>query len=67
MAETVQRPRRHRIAVPALLVVGTLVAFLATFSVWVNRQALNTDKARQPLIAEPFPAASTAEGPPSPG
>lgn len=29
--------------VPALLVLGTLVAFLATFSVWVNRQALNTD------------------------
>jgi hypothetical protein len=27
----------------ALLVVGTLVAFLAIFSIWVNRQALNTD------------------------
>jgi hypothetical protein len=35
--------RRHRVLIPALLVVGTLVAFLATFSVWVNRQALNTD------------------------
>jgi hypothetical protein len=35
--------RPHRIAVPTLLVVGTLVAFLAIFSVWVNRQALNTD------------------------
>jgi Short C-terminal domain len=29
--------------VPTLLVIGTLVAFLAIFSVWVNRQALNTD------------------------
>jgi hypothetical protein len=35
--------RRHRVLVAALLVLGTLVAFLATFSVWVNRQALNTD------------------------
>jgi hypothetical protein len=26
-----------------LLVIGTLVAFLAVFSIWVNRQALNTD------------------------
>ena len=44
MAEALQRPhRRHRIAVPALLVLGTLVAFLAIFSVWVNRQALDTD------------------------
>src|SRR4051812_13468158 len=44
MAEAPQRPRRrHRIAVPALLVAGTLVAFLAIFSVWVNRQALDTD------------------------
>ncbi|MGN6664707.1 MAG: hypothetical protein ACTHK6_10970 [Solirubrobacterales bacterium] len=44
MAKTPDRPqRRHRVLVPALLVAGTLVAFLATFSVWVNRQALNTD------------------------
>jgi uncharacterized membrane protein len=35
--------RRHRVSVPALLAVGTLVAFLTAFSVWVNRQALNTD------------------------
>ncbi|MGN6556597.1 MAG: hypothetical protein ACTHLH_01125 [Solirubrobacterales bacterium] len=34
---------RHRVLVAVLLVLGTLVAFLATFSVWVNRQALNTD------------------------
>lgn len=33
----------HRRIVAALLVVGTLVTFLAIFSVWVNRQALNTD------------------------
>ena len=44
MAEVPDRPQRpHRVAVAVLLVVGTLVAFLATFSVWVNRQALNTD------------------------
>jgi hypothetical protein len=35
--------KRRRIAVATLLVLGTLVAFLATFSVWINRQALNTD------------------------
>jgi hypothetical protein len=33
----------HPKAVVALLVVGTLVAFLAIFSIWANRQALNTD------------------------
>lgn len=36
-------PSGHRGIVAALLVVGTLVAFLAIFSIWVNRQALNTD------------------------
>ena len=35
--------RTHRGIVAGLLVVGTLVAFLAIFSIWVNRQALNTD------------------------
>jgi Short C-terminal domain len=35
--------RGHRGIVAALLVIGTLVAFLAIFSIWVNRQALNTD------------------------
>lgn len=35
--------RQHRVLVLTLLVVGTLVAFLTVFSVWVNRQALNTD------------------------
>lgn len=40
-----QGPQRRpaRIAVPALLTIGTLVAFLAIFSTWINRQALNTD------------------------
>lgn len=33
----------HRGIVAALVVVGTLIAFLAIFSIWVNRQALNTD------------------------
>lgn len=35
--------RWRRVAVATLLVLGTLTAFLAVFSVWVNRQALNTD------------------------
>jgi hypothetical protein len=33
----------HRRIVATLLVIGTLIAFLAIFSIWVNRQALNTD------------------------
>ncbi len=33
----------HPRIVAALLVVATLVTFLAIFSIWVNRQALNTD------------------------
>jgi putative oligomerization/nucleic acid binding protein len=33
----------HSRVVAALLVVATLIAFLAIFSIWVNRQALNTD------------------------
>jgi hypothetical protein len=33
----------HPRIVAALLVVATLFAFLAVFSIWVNRQALNTD------------------------
>jgi hypothetical protein len=35
------RPRR--IAVATLLVLGTLILFVGVFSVWVNRQVLNTD------------------------
>lgn len=33
----------HPRIVAALLVLGTLLAFLAIFSIWVNRQALNTE------------------------
>jgi hypothetical protein len=33
----------HPRIVAALLAVATLIAFLAVFSIWVNRQALNTD------------------------
>jgi hypothetical protein len=33
----------HPRVVTALLVVATLIAFLAVFSIWVNRQALDTD------------------------
>jgi Short C-terminal domain len=36
------RPRR-RTLVTVLVVLGTLVAFVAIVAVWVNRQALNTD------------------------
>jgi hypothetical protein len=34
---------RHRKAVAALLVVATVLTFIAIFSFWVNRQAMNTD------------------------
>jgi hypothetical protein len=36
-------PRRHPRWSLALLVLGTILAFAAIFSIWVNRQALNTD------------------------
>lgn len=35
--------RARRIAVPTLLVLGTIVLFVGVFSVWINRQVLNTD------------------------
>jgi uncharacterized protein (DUF486 family) len=35
--------KSHRILIPALLTVATIVAFFACFAVWANRQALNTD------------------------
>jgi hypothetical protein len=35
--------RRRRKSVYALLVVGSLVAFLAVFAIWANRQLLETD------------------------
>ncbi len=35
--------RAHRVLVPVLLVVATIVGIGAAFAVWVNRQALNTN------------------------
>lgn len=35
--------RARRIAVPTFLVLGALLVFVGVFSVWVNRQVLNTD------------------------
>src|ERR1700690_2391477 len=44
MEKTSEQPKRgHPKIVAALLVVGTLLAFVAIFSIWANRQALNTD------------------------
>jgi hypothetical protein len=45
MAETKTRPAAggHRKLSRALVVVGTLVTLLAIFSIWANRQLLNTD------------------------
>ncbi len=39
----VEGPARRRGIVTALLIIATALAFLAAFSVWANRQALNTD------------------------
>jgi hypothetical protein len=38
-----QRSPGHPRIATALLIVATLLSFLAIFSIWVNRQALNTD------------------------
>jgi len=35
--------RRHRVLVRVLLATAVVVAFVATFSLWANRQALDTD------------------------
>src|SRR3954462_2421513 len=35
--------RRHRFLVPALLAVAAVIWLAAALSVWVNRQALNTE------------------------
>jgi hypothetical protein len=42
-SSTETRASGHPRIVAALLVLATLVTFLAIFSIWVNRQALNTD------------------------
>jgi hypothetical protein len=36
-------PKGHRRIVAALVGLATLIAFVAIFSIWANRQALNTD------------------------
>jgi hypothetical protein len=41
-AKAVRAPRR-RWFVTALVIVATVLAFVAIFSLWINRQALNTD------------------------
>ena len=41
--EPQQPARRHRATVALLLVAATVLTFVAIFSFWVNRQALNTD------------------------
>jgi hypothetical protein len=48
--------RQHRVLVGVLLGLGCLVGLLATFSLWINRQALNTDnwvKTSSHLIGDP--------------
>src|SRR5271167_2921044 len=35
--------RRHRVLVGALLAVAFIIGLIAVFSVWINRQALNTN------------------------
>jgi hypothetical protein len=36
-------PKRHRVWVAVLLTLAAITGFLAIFSTWINRQALNTD------------------------
>ena len=43
MASEASGPKGHRKLSLALVVLGTIVAVLAIFSIWANRQALNTD------------------------
>jgi hypothetical protein len=45
VTEAVQQPtgRVHRVVVPALLVLATVIGIAATFAVWVHRQALSTN------------------------
>jgi hypothetical protein len=39
----VKSATRHRILVPVLVALAGLLTFVAIFSIWINRQALNTD------------------------
>ncbi len=55
-SEVAVAPRRHRVLVTCLFAAGVLIGFFACFSVWVNRQALNTEdwtKTSSELIADP--------------
>jgi hypothetical protein len=48
--------RRRRLAVAILLALGTLILLVGVFSVWVNRQVLNTDnwvETSGKLLADP--------------
>jgi hypothetical protein len=48
--------RRHRVAVPIVLVVAVITGFLAIFSLWVKRQTLDTDnwtETSAKLLAQP--------------
>jgi hypothetical protein len=49
----------HRRIVAALLVVATLIAFLAVFSIWVNRQAL-TPRRPGPITGSPVQTRAAA-------
>src|SRR5262245_46291771 len=44
MASTDPPETRHRIAIRILLVLASILAFLAIFTSWIDRQALNTDQ-----------------------
>src|SRR3954454_25172117 len=41
--EAAKVKKGHPVIVGVLLVVGALLTFVAVFSIWINRQALNTD------------------------
>lgn len=45
MAETAKSTpaRQHRVLLGAMLTLGGILTFVAIFSFWVNRQAMNTD------------------------
>ncbi|MGC1813773.1 MAG: hypothetical protein WA696_06515, partial [Solirubrobacterales bacterium] len=44
MASTQPPETRHRLAVRILVVLATILAFLAIFTSWVDRQALDTNQ-----------------------
>ncbi len=44
MASTQPPETRHRLAVRILVVLATILAFLAIFTSWIDRQALDTDQ-----------------------